>query len=77
MDAAQNHYGSFKVVSPMVFFGEEFWTQINPVYPLLKQLASSKQYGNLLTILDDPDAIIAFIETHKPELYQPNYSHDS
>ncbi len=69
MDAAQNHYGSFKVVSPMVFFGEKFWTQENPVYPLLKQLASSKQYGDMLSISDSPEEIVSFIQDNAPVEY--------
>ena len=74
MDAAQNHYGSFKVVSPMVFFGERFWTLENPVYPLLQQLAASKQYGKLLSISDSPDEIVCFIKAHEPVGYRHNYS---
>ncbi|MEM8485240.1 MAG: hypothetical protein AAF564_06800 [Bacteroidota bacterium] len=70
MDAAQNHYGSFKVVSPMVFFGEQFWTKENPVYPLLQQLAESRQYGEMLSISDSPDEIVAFIKTHAPVPYK-------
>ena len=69
MDAAQNHYGSFKVVSPMVFFGKAFWTQQNPVYPLLQQLASSKQYGKMLNISDSPEEIVEFIKAHGPVEY--------
>lgn len=70
MDAAQNHYGSFKLVSPMVFFGKKFWTEQNPVYPLLKQLAGSKQYGKLLSISDDPKAIVQFIQENEPVEYR-------
>ena len=70
MDAAQNHYGSFKVVSPMVFFGKHFWTKENPVYPLLRQLSASKQYGKLLTISDSPEEIVSFIESNAPEIFQ-------
>ena len=66
MDAAQNHYGSFKVVSPMVFFGKQFWTKENPVYPLLHQLARSKQYGKLLSISDSPEEIVTFIRSNAP-----------
>ncbi len=69
MDAAQNHYGSFKVVSPMVFFGKTFWTRQNPVYPLLQQLAGSKQYGKMLSISDSPEEIVAFIKAHGPVEY--------
>ena len=70
MDAAQNHYGSFKVVSPMVFFGKKFWTQENPIYPLLQQLSASKQYGKLLSISDSPEEIVTFIKTHEPVKYE-------
>lgn len=69
MDAAQNHYGSFKVVSPMVFFGKDFWMKENPVYPLLQQLAGNKQYGKLLSIGDSPEDIVAFIKAHEPVPY--------
>ena len=70
MDAAQNHYGSFKLVSPMVFFDKHFWTEQNPVYPLLQQLAASKQYGKLLSVNDDPDGIVRFIQENEPVEYR-------
>lgn len=69
MDAAQNHYGSFKVVSPMVFFGTQFWKEENPVYPLLKKLSASKQYGELLTISDSVKDITSYIISNSPVLY--------
>ena len=40
MDAAQNHYVTFGVVSPMVFLGTHYWTREKPVYPLLTALAA-------------------------------------
>ena len=73
MDAAQNHYGSFKVVSPMVFFGKDFWTTENPVYPLLKQLSATKQYGSLLTISDSVQEIVAYISSREPILYDKTF----
>ena len=69
MDAAQNHYGSFKVVSPMVFFGTQFWIEENPVYPLLKKLSASKQYGSMLTISDSVDEISSYIIANAPVVY--------
>ena len=69
MDAAQNHYGTFTFVSPMVFFGHRYWTETKPVYPLLSQLAAGRQYGELLTISDDADEIAAFILDHPPVPY--------
>jgi len=67
MDAAQNHYGTFKVVSPMVFLGREFWTNEKPVYPLLKSLSAEQQYGRLLALEDDPEAVVDFVVSHPPE----------
>ncbi len=52
-DATQNHYESFGVVSPMVFFGEDYWTNTKPVYPLLAQLAEGMAYGDKLAIHDN------------------------
>lgn len=58
-DAAQNHYESFGVASPMVFLGTEYWTETKPVYPLVRRLAHGHAYADLLAIEDDVDAIVA------------------
>ncbi len=52
-DATQNHYESFGYASPMIFMGEEFWTQEIPVYPLLSSLMKRGRYRNLLLTLTD------------------------
>ena len=52
-DATQNHYESFGYASPMIFMGEEFWTQEIPVYPLLSSLMERGRYRNLLLTLTD------------------------
>ena len=54
-DACQNHYVTEGVVSPMVFLGERYWTEDKPVYPLLRRLAKDQDYGQLLSITDDPE----------------------
>ena len=69
-DAAQNHYGTFEMASPMVFFGRRYWTEEKPVYPLLEGLAAGRQYGDLLTITDDVDEVVDFIATHPPVVYE-------
>ena len=69
-DAAQNHYGTFRVVSPMVFLGERYWREERPVYPLLKQLAEGRKYASMLTISDDLDEIVAFVLAHPPEPFE-------
>ena len=57
-DAAQNHYESFGVASPMIFLDTGYWTETKPVYPLVRQLAADKPYGDLLAIEDDVDRIV-------------------
>lgn len=69
MDAAQNHYGTFHKVSPMVFYGRDYWTENKPVYPLLKHLAQGKQYDEMLDIFDGVDEIVDFIVAHPPVDY--------
>lgn len=66
-DATQNHYGTVGFRSPMVFFNEHYWSLEKPVFPLLRTLAQECSYGRMLTITDDPDEIVRFIETHPPE----------
>lgn len=70
MDAAQNHYGTFAVVSPMVFLGVDAWTRDKPVFPLLERLAHGRQYGRVLTVTDDVDAAVAFVKGHPPVPYR-------
>lgn len=67
-DAAQNHYGTAKsMASPMVFMGEEYWTKKRPVYGLIKTMSEGRPYGDLLTIGDDVDELVAFIESNPPK----------
>ncbi len=70
MDAAQNHYGTFTLISPMVFLGSAYWTQTKPVYPLLKQLAAGKQYFHLLALCDSVEEVVAAIVERPPERYR-------
>ncbi len=69
-DAAQNHYGTFKLVSPMVFLGRRYWTEDKPVFPLLQGRAAGRQYADLLTIADEVDEVVDFIVEHPPVEYQ-------
>ena len=58
-DAAQNHYETFGIASPMVFLGKEFFTKEIPIYPLLEDLLARGKYKNLLiSITDDPQEAI-------------------
>jgi len=67
-DAAQNHYKTFDVASPMIMFGEDFWTREKPVYPLLKQLAEDYDYGALISISDSREQIIDALDDFANQL---------
>ncbi len=69
-DAAQNHYGTCELVSPMVFLGRRYWTEEKPVYPLLEGLAAGRQYAGLLAITDEVDEAVDFIAGHPPVKYE-------
>ena len=61
-DAAQNHYETFGFSSPMVFFGEDYWTRQMPVYELLSRLQEQGKYRNLLlSITDDIESVVDHI----------------
>jgi predicted Rossmann-fold nucleotide-binding protein len=66
MDAAQNRYKSYGVQSPMIFLGTKYWTKSKAVYPLVKTLAKDREYEKLVTILDEPDEVVRFIEENRP-----------
>ncbi len=70
MDAAQNHYGVFQDVSPMVFLDRTYWTETKPIYPLLYELSRGRQYHDLLTIADEADEVVDFVLAHPPVPYQ-------
>ncbi|HEY2996065.1 MAG TPA: hypothetical protein VGM22_24900 [Methylomirabilota bacterium] len=65
MGAAQNHYGTTGVYSPMVFLGRKQYEQDAPVYQLLQTVANQK-YKHLLSISDDPADLVSFIKSHRP-----------
>lgn len=69
MDATQNHYGTFEVVSPMVFLGARFWDDRLPVRPLLTALARGRQYADAIAFCDAADEVCDFIAAHPPVPY--------
>lgn len=70
MDACQNHYGTFELVSPMVFLDRTYWTETKPVYPLLCDLAHGRQYAELIGAVDEVDEAVEFIAAHPPVVHQ-------
>lgn len=62
-EAAQNHYQSFGIASPMVFLGKNEWEVEKPIYPLLNKMQNEGKYKNLiLSITDKEDDVIKEIE---------------
>jgi len=70
MDAAQNHYGTFDFVSPMVFLGRDRFETQTGLFSTLKNLAQGRQYADLLGISDDPEEVVELIERLSPVPYQ-------
>lgn len=68
-DAAQNHYGSVSVISPMILFGVEHWTKVRPVWPLLREVSQGHRYGEIVSLTDDEADVIEQIRTFDPAKY--------
>jgi predicted Rossmann-fold nucleotide-binding protein len=66
MDACQNHYVTFEVVSPMVMFGREHWTRTLPVWPLLEAMSKGRPWGRSIALCDTADEVLACIAAHPP-----------
>lgn len=69
MDAAQNHYGTFEYVSPMVFLGAKRYGEDTGLYESLSRLAAGRQYGTMLSLTDDPEEAVRSIQQNEPEIY--------
>jgi len=67
MDATQNHYNVFNIISPMVFVDSAYWADDRLAAPLLlRQLAGDRPYSKMIAVLDDPADVVAFITSHPP-----------
>lgn len=66
-EAAQNHYGTFGYISPMVFLGKSRYVEETSLYSVLHQLAVGKKYKKLLYLADEPALVLEFIENHPPQ----------
>jgi len=65
-DAAQNHYGTVGVVSPMILFGVDHWTNVRPVWPLLTAVSTGKPYGDLIALTDDSGRVLELLRKYDP-----------
>ena len=66
MDAAQNHYATFDVISPMVLFGSEHWERVLPVAGLLDALGAGHPWRELVSTCDAVDDAISAILDNPP-----------
>ena len=67
MDATQNHYNVFGVISPMVFVDSAYWADDRLAAPLLLgQLAEGKPYADMIAVLNDPREVVDFLRSKPP-----------
>jgi predicted Rossmann-fold nucleotide-binding protein len=67
-DTAQNSLTLYKVRSPMVFFGREFFERDHPeLVTAARRQATEFGWSELFTVCDEPDAVVAFIAAHDPD----------
>ena len=67
-EAAQDHYKTCGVASPMAFMGVDFFTKEVPAYPFLEDMLARGKYNHLLlSISDDPEEVIQSILAFKKE----------
>jgi predicted Rossmann-fold nucleotide-binding protein len=61
-DACENYYAPEGSVAPMVLVGRDYWTDVLPVWPLLRSLASGRlmePHVHLVDTVDDAAALLA------------------
>ncbi|MEM7050592.1 MAG: hypothetical protein AAF604_13080 [Acidobacteriota bacterium] len=61
-DVTQNHYQTFGPPSPMILLGEAYWSDVKPVFPLLRRLADGHPWAQHLTLTDSSDEALRTIE---------------
>jgi predicted Rossmann-fold nucleotide-binding protein len=67
-DSAQNSLTLYQVRSPMVLLGSRFFAHDHPeLLAGLRRQAQAFGWDGLLTVLDDPDEVLAFIAAHDPD----------
>ncbi len=65
-DAAQNHYGTYGYLSPMVFLGKKRYQEDTGIYSLLQTLSKGRPYARSLFVSDEPGEILSFLQEHPP-----------
>lgn len=67
MDATQNHYVTFDVISPMIFLGEKRYKQDTMLFDCISQLAEGMDYAKYLMCTDHVDEAVAAVEKYTAE----------
>lgn len=63
MDLAQNHYATFGARSPMVFIGQDAFSEIHDfIKGFIERREMDEVYGDLVTLVDSAEDAHAFIE---------------
>lgn len=65
-DATQNYYRTFKIFSPMVLLGKQYWTVTHPVEPLMRSLFAPSDFERFILMTDSLDEARRFIEEFVP-----------
>lgn len=68
MDACQNHYQTFEVVSPMVFLGSDWFGDRTGIYETVSRQAGEKAYAQYLTMVDGVEDCVSFVTAHPPAM---------
>ena len=68
MDATQNHYVTFDVISPMIFLGEKRYKEETMIYDCISQLAEGMAYADYLSCTDDVDEVVNTLVHYRPEV---------
>jgi predicted Rossmann-fold nucleotide-binding protein len=67
-DGAQNSYTMYEVRSPMVLFGSDYYERTRPdLLAALRHQAAAYGWEHLLSVHDDPAAVLAFVNAHDPD----------
>jgi len=62
-DACENYYADEATVAPMVLVGEEYWTDVVPVWPLLTTLARGRPMAEIVHLVDRVEDVTRLVAT--------------
>ncbi|NUP09531.1 MAG: hypothetical protein HOW73_26095 [Polyangiaceae bacterium] len=70
MDLAQNYYGTYPMLSPMIFFGRDHYEAETALYPIVAKLAAHSPYGEKVVerirVADDPEEALRILDATPP-----------